>query len=107
MPDLGRDGVDHLDAGGTRADDADALALEVHRRLGPAAGVVDLALERLLSRERILQRRRQHAAAGDEVAHRIGPDKSVRKIGRLVVTRPVRRSREKDRGPGHRGLVRR
>ena len=48
---LRRQGLDHLNTGGTIADDAYSLALEVNRVLGPAGGVVDLPLEALLVRE--------------------------------------------------------
>ena len=46
MLDLGRQGRDHLLAGGTGADDADAAAREV-LALGPGGGVDGVALERL------------------------------------------------------------
>src|SRR5271169_1680938 len=39
--------LDGLHTGGTRADHRDALALEIHRFLGPVMGVAGLASERV------------------------------------------------------------
>ena len=64
--DLVRDRLDDLDPGRADADDADALAREIDRLFRPVRGVDQLALERLLSGENVRQRRREHAAAGDQ-----------------------------------------
>src|SRR5699024_11810922 len=67
--DLSGNGLDHLNAGGTDADHADALVCEIQWFARPAPGMEDAALEALLAGETIFQRRRKHAAAADEKLH--------------------------------------
>ena len=71
VSDLGCDGGDDLQAGGAGADDADALAGQVHA-FGPGAGVVDLALERVDARDIGDVGGGEQAEAVDEVLRRDG-----------------------------------
>src|SRR4051794_22488882 len=99
VSDLGRDGLDDLDAGGADADDADALAGEPGRLLRPPPRVDDRSLERVLPREDVGQGCGEHAAAGDQepgVDRLAGVGLDGPAPGRLVVARAGDRGVEPD-----------
>lgn len=71
------DDRNRLDARGSRANDGDALAGEVHRFVRPGRGVVDLPGEGIQTGERRSHRRRQragghHAEPGGDALARLG-----------------------------------
>src|SRR5882757_2069773 len=68
VPDLARNGLDGLDAGGAGADHGDALAGKIHRLLRPTRGVEGLALEIVAALDARQRRRRQWADRGDQEA---------------------------------------
>ena len=73
VADLPGDCLDGLHGGRAGADHRDALALEVHRFLGPVRGVAGLALECFDARDARHGRRREHADGGDQKARAVAP----------------------------------
>ena len=92
-PDFGRDGLDDLDAGSPGAHHGHALALEIDTLFRPKAGMGDHALERGLAREALVQRCRQHAAAGQQILRidvfTVGGDHIPAAV-LLAISRPIR-----------------
>src|SRR5215469_7165149 len=64
---------DGLYAGSAGADHRDALALELHRFLGPIMGMAGLAAEALDARNARHCRRRQHADSGNQETRIVVP----------------------------------